>query len=146
MPTDLTNDRGVRDSRRSARIDGAEGRGSETTYLTLSQVTRRFPPSRCGRPVHVATVTRWITEGARLRDGTRLSLRATRLPGRWVVEPEAVEEFLTALTADRSADLNAGRASIPAKSELRTAADRTTAARRKAHAEAARELDEIGIH
>jgi hypothetical protein len=87
----------------------------------------------------VATIARWITDGARLRDGTRLPLRATRLPGRWVVEPGAVEEFLAALTADRSGTCtSAGRSPQPAPA-------RTPSARRKDVERADRELTKKGL-
>jgi hypothetical protein len=55
----------LHDSRRPVQVREADGRGSGTAYLTVAEVAKRFPPSRRGRPVHVATVTRWITEGAR---------------------------------------------------------------------------------
>jgi hypothetical protein len=118
---------------------GQQGlRGPEAAYLTLAAVARRFPPSRRGRPVHVGTVVRWITEGARLRDGTRLHLLATRLPGRWVVEPAALQEFLDRLTADRAAArTSAPPAYDPAPPRARSA--------RKAAERAARELDNYGI-
>ena len=61
-------------------VHETDGRGSEVVYLTVTEVAKQFPPSRNGRPVHVATVTRWITHGARLRGGTRLRLKAIRLP------------------------------------------------------------------
>jgi hypothetical protein len=82
---------------------------------------------------------RWITEGARLRDGTRLHLRAVRAPGRWLVEPGAAEEFIDRLTADRApTPTSAPPADDPAPA-------RTQAARRRAAERAGRRLDEIGI-
>jgi hypothetical protein len=139
MPIDLTNEHGLRDQFQCIQVHENDGRGSEITYRTLSQVARRFPPSRGGRPVHVATVTRWIIQGARLRDGTRLRLRAVRLPGRWVVEPEAVDEFLATLTADRS-----GLPTEPAAAGS-SVSSRTASTRRRVQEQAARELDKIGI-
>jgi hypothetical protein len=127
------------DPLRPVLVTESDGRGSQVTYQTVAQVTRLFPPSRNGRPVHVATVTRWIVVGVRLRDGTVLRLRAVRAPGRWLVEPGAVQEFLEALRADRvgtstSTPPDAGPAPL-----------RTRAARRKDAERAGRELDEIGI-
>jgi len=68
---------------------------------SLSEAADQFPPSRNGRPVHVATLTRWITDGVRGREGEHIRLKAKRLPGRWVVTDEAVAEFIDALTKDR---------------------------------------------
>jgi hypothetical protein len=139
MLTDLANGRGLRGSVPNSLHRVNDGSGSEVTYLSLSAVAHLLPTSRRGRPVHVATVTRWIVDGVLLRDGTRLHLRGTRLPGRWVVEPAALEEFLAALTADR-----AGR-SPPAPPGSGPPPARTPSARRKADERAARRLDEIGI-
>jgi hypothetical protein len=111
----------------------------QTAYMSLAAVTRLLPPSRRGRPVHTGTVVRWVIEGAKLRDGTRLYLQATRLPGRWVVEPAALQEFLDRLTADRAA----ARPSAPPADDPAPA--RTQAARRRAAELAGRRLDEIGL-
>jgi hypothetical protein len=105
--------RGLRARFESAKVVEDDGRGERVTYLTLSHVAKRFPPFRNGRPVHVATITRWIVQGVRLRDGSRLHLCAVRLPGRWVVETRAVDEFLESLTLDRAGDSNP-RATNPA--------------------------------
>jgi hypothetical protein len=101
-------------------------------YLGLAQAARRFPSFRSGRPVHTATVTRWITGGVRLSDGTVLKLAAKRLPGRWVTWDQAIEEFVDRLTADRTGD------PPPAPSH-------TSASRERALARADAELARIGI-
>ncbi len=121
------------------------GHGSEVPYLSLTQVARRLPPSRAGKPVHVNTVTRWILVGARLRDGCRLRLTAVRLPGRWVVTPEALEEFLAALTADRSAEPGAGGVSGVPTLGPRPSSVRPAGSGRKAAERIESELDRIGI-
>lgn len=102
------------------------------TYRNLSQVARRFPPNRNDRPVHVATITRWITSGVLLSDGSRLKLDAKRLPGRWVVTDDAVTKFIDRLTTDRT-----GQPTPPPVS--------TSVARRRASERADRELDKIGF-
>ncbi len=61
----------------------------------------RMAPGRDGSPAHVATLTRWIVKGTRLRDGTRLRLEAVRTPGGWRTCRQWVEAFLRALTEDR---------------------------------------------
>jgi hypothetical protein len=128
-----------------AVVQHRDGDGHEINYLTVGLVAKRFPPSRDGRPVHAATVTRWIVDGARLPDGSRRRLRAIRGPGRWLVEPEAIEEFLDALTADRAT--NQGRETfdrlpVPA---ARTGADQSAAALREHHEQVAGKLDDFGI-
>jgi hypothetical protein len=115
-----------------------DGRGSEVTYVTLSDAVHDLPSGN-GRGVHVNTVRRWILLGALLRDGTRLQLRAVRTPGRWLVEPDAVREFMETLRADRLGTPT----STPTESG--PAPLRTRAARRKDAERAARKLDEIGI-
>lgn len=76
---------------------------SRTAYRSLSEAAGQFPPFRTGRPVQVATLTRWITDGVRARNGGLIKLKAKRLPGRWVVTDEAVAEFVEALTNDQTA-------------------------------------------
>lgn len=73
-------------------------------YRKLSEVGRRLPSFRNNKPVHPATITRWILEGVRLQDGSRLKLAAKRLPGGWVVSDEAVAEFIDRLTRDRAGE------------------------------------------
>jgi hypothetical protein len=67
-------------------------------YLSLAQAARRVPPTRQDRPVHVSTLTRWITKGVRKADGTLTKLKARRFPGGWKVTSEALDEFLDELT------------------------------------------------
>jgi len=61
--------------------------------VSLSQAARRLPPFRSDRPVHPATIWRWITEGVRLRDGSRVRLEALRIGGRFVTTVEALDRF-----------------------------------------------------
>jgi hypothetical protein len=117
-----------------------DGDGHAITYLTVGQVARLFPPTRNGRPVHKATVTRWILDGVGLRDGSRLRLRADRAPGGWLVEPAAVKEFLAALTADRL-----GPTACPAATFHRPSTGRAEVARRHEAEHADRELDRLGF-
>jgi hypothetical protein len=114
-----------------------------TVYLTLSQVARLFPPSRGGRPTHVATITRWATVGVPLRDGTRLRLCAVRAPGRWLVTPDAVAEFIDRLTADHAtSSASSASGALPATG---AAPPRTPPARRRAAEREGRELDALSI-
>ena len=109
-------------------------------YRSLAEAARLFPPSRNGRPVHVGTLTRWIIDGVRGRDGQVIRLRATRLPGRWVVTDAAVDEFLDALTRDRTDN------AAPTTVSSGTTTDVHSAARRRREIKrTSRKLDEFGI-
>jgi hypothetical protein len=98
--------------------------------LGLPQIARRFPPYRQGRPVNPSTVWRWITEGVRLPDGTRVRLEAARVGGRWLTSAPALARFMAAQTP---------RLGEPAP------APRTPGRRRRASEAAARELEKAGI-
>jgi hypothetical protein len=74
---------------------------SVTTLLSLSAVAYVAATGRGGRPPHASTLVRWITKGTRLRDGSRLRLRALRTPGGWRVAEDSLYEFYDALTRDR---------------------------------------------
>src|SRR4051794_19491 len=52
--------------------------------------------------VSPAAVTRWIINGAKLRDGTRLKLKAIRLPGGFRTTQLWLDEFVEVLTRDRT--------------------------------------------
>jgi hypothetical protein len=49
-----------------------------------------------------ASVTRWIEDGAKLRDGRRLKLRAERYPSGWRTTEAWVADFIDELTRDRT--------------------------------------------
>jgi hypothetical protein len=68
--------------------------------------------SKAGRLAGVSpsAATRWIVSGAALRDGTRLKLKAIRLPGGFRTTRQWLDEFIEALTRDRTG--------APAPSEL----------------------------
>jgi hypothetical protein len=79
-------------------------------YQSLSQIARRFPPNKTDKPVHPATLTRWIMRGIPLADGTRVRLRAVRFPAGWRTTDEWVDDFLESLTAARTeSKLTSGR-------------------------------------
>jgi hypothetical protein len=105
---------------------------ADTGYLTLNEAVRRLPSGRNGTRTHVSTLTRWILSGVVARDGSRIKLRAVRLPGRWMLPAGALEEFLERVTSDRIGP----PAAPPAEADRRAAA----------HAERVdRQLDAIGI-
>ena len=115
------------------RSDSSAGDLGEFGRLRpFAEIARSLPPSRAGKPVHVSTISRWRSPGVRRRDGSYITLRAVRLPSGWATTAEWVEEFIDAVTADKSGQ------SPPA-------AIRTTARRRREIERANRELDDIGI-
>jgi hypothetical protein len=104
---------------------------STEKLLNISQAAKRFPPYRAGRPVHAATVTRWILSGIRGPGGQRIRLEAVRRPAGWLTSVEAIERFLLALTPE----LDGSSASTP----------RSPGKRERASERAGRELDRLGI-
>jgi hypothetical protein len=103
-------------------------------YRSLSEVAKRFPANKTDRPVHVATLTRWVLVGVKLSVGRRLKLRAVRFPGGWRTTDAWVEEFLSAITADRMGD----DATLPETI-------RTPAKRRRELARVDRDLSKAGF-
>jgi hypothetical protein len=72
--------------------------------------TSPVPPQPFGRKLveqarrletHPNTLIRWIKSGVKLRDGSRLQLRATLTPGGWRLTDSDINMFYSALTADR---------------------------------------------
>lgn len=133
MTKQVSQPNGLFKAQTLAVVHQADGDGHEINYLTVGQVTKLFPPWRNGRPLHVNTVTRWITIGVRLREGGRLRLRATRAPFGWLVEPLDVEVFLAALTADRAGESQRPLLTVPA------------ARTRRRREDIQRELDRAGL-
>jgi hypothetical protein len=104
------------------------------TYLSLAQVVRRFPPNRDDKPVHVATLTRWILKGCRATDGSQTKLHAVRFPAGWRTTDEWISEFLEAITRDRLGQPG-----------IRPEMIQTSARRRRDIERAERKLDAAGI-
>jgi hypothetical protein len=73
--------------------------------MSISQIRERIylTAAMAGQETdkHPAVVIRWIQKGAPLKNGERLRLQAVRTPGQWLIKPEWLEAFLTALAADR---------------------------------------------
>lgn len=78
---------------------------ADETLKTVCVAARSVPSNRPGRSAAPSTLIRWIVTGAKLRDGGRLKLRATRSPGGWLTSEAWIQEFLGALTADRAGDV-----------------------------------------
>ncbi len=77
--------------------------------LSLSEVAARLGAYRRGRPIHPATVTRWIITGVKLAGGATLRQEAVRMGGRTVTSWESVMRFLERQQADPSSAAAAPR-------------------------------------
>jgi hypothetical protein len=60
------------------------------TLVSLNEASRRLPPGRNGRPVHVSTLVRGITQG---------ELEAVKIGKRWVTSVEALQRWAERRTA-----------------------------------------------
>ncbi|MCH2204042.1 MAG: hypothetical protein MK102_18915 [Fuerstiella sp.] len=66
---------------------------------TLDHALKNFIPSRPdGKPIHRATLWRWIRKGLEGLDGERIKLEVTYAGSRPYVTRNAVEEFFQAVT------------------------------------------------
>ena len=102
-----------------------------TRPLTLAQIADSIPGSRGAERLSPATLTRWIIDGCRARDGSRVRLAATRAGTRWLVQQVDLDAFFAALAADPAPVSTP----VPVRSET---------ARRKASAAAGRKLAAMG--
>jgi hypothetical protein len=104
--------------------------------LGLAEAARRIPPSRRGKPVSPATLTRWIVKGVPGPDGRRVHLDAVRCGGRWLTSESALKRFLDALTpvVEGASSAQTPEPSQPHRLTQRTGAD---------HAQ--QELERLGI-
>lgn len=69
---------------------------TETTLTITEAAKTGFP-----RPVHKATIWRWILKGCRLPNKERLRLEAVRIGSQYVTSREAISRFITAQTEAR---------------------------------------------
>jgi len=99
--------------------------------LSLPQAARFLPSFRLGKPVNPATIWRWIADGVKLPDGSRVRLEAIRLGSRWLTSAEALQRFAAAQT--------------PPLTDEAGPPPHTPTQRERAAERAARELDAIGI-
>ncbi len=80
-------------------------------YKSLAEIASRLPSTKNGKKLHVTTLSKWITEGARDASGQIVRLEARRYPGGWKLTDRAVEEFLERLTTTALAHLAAAKPS-----------------------------------
>jgi hypothetical protein len=101
--------------------------------ISATEATRYFPSVRDGRPCHVSRVIRKMVKGDPLPGGGRAYLDGLKFGGQWVTTVEAIQEFGERVAA---AAISGHNDSPPV---------RTSTARSREAARAARELDKIGI-
>ena len=94
----------------------------DETLINIAQATRMIPGRSGGKPLHRATLHRWISKGVKTPDGRVVRLESVRVGGQRMTTQEALQRFLGAMSG-------AGRA-VPAPVE---------------QAEMERQLDAIGI-
>ncbi len=73
---------------------------TQETVLPFSQAARRLPSLRGDKPVNPATLWRWAKCGVLARSGVRIRLETIRIGGSTCTSMEALQRFITALTAD----------------------------------------------
>lgn len=64
----------------------------------LTTICQLIPSYREGRPATLSRVLRWILNGRKAPDGTRVRLEAMKTPGGWISTPAALTRFFIALT------------------------------------------------
>jgi hypothetical protein len=104
----------------------------EEGSIGLSQAARLVGTFREGKPTHPGTVGRWILKGIVLPDGRRLKLEGYRLNGRLCTTKAAIIRFIA---AQQNPTPPSDSQPIP----------RSPAARTRAHANAAKQLDALGF-
>lgn len=103
-----------------------------TQLRPLRDYRGRVPGHRPGTRTHLATLIRWAAAGVRAPDGRRVRLRAARVGSRWFTTDDWFDQFLA---AQAPADPAGPTPDIP----------RSPAARTRAGAAAAAELDRLGV-
>ena len=68
--------------------------------LPLSEAASLVPAACRGKKTHLSTVLRWILDGVRGPDGTRVRLEGVRLGRRWMTTRTSLQRFAERLTPD----------------------------------------------
>jgi hypothetical protein len=106
--------------------------------LTLTQATKLLPPGRNGARAQISTLIRWIINGVKKSDGSRIRLEAQRLGCKWITSRAAIAQFSQELTPQLSDE----QQQTPAPSSV---APRTPGQRQRAADQAAKRLEAVGI-
>jgi hypothetical protein len=97
----------------------------------LARAARRMPSVRQGKRTTLSCILRWVLDGVKGPDGSRIKLEAARLAGKWVTTPGAVRRFIAAQT--------------PRDPEAPAPVPRTPGHRRRAAERAGAALQDMGV-
>jgi hypothetical protein len=87
-------------------------------HISPTALARQVCLDDTGRPVHTATIIRWISRGVCVR-GQVIKLEALRLGGRWITSRPALDRFMARLTAASSGEVAQPSVATPAKEDER---------------------------
>jgi len=90
--------------------------------LTLAEIAASIPGARGAARLSPATLTRWILEGCRARDGSRVHLAAMRAGCRWLVYQSDLDTFFAALAGDMTPPAPPKPTTTPAQRRARSEA------------------------
>lgn len=82
--------------------------------IPVQELPALLPPSASGRRLHRAAVWRWVRDGLKSVDGSRVRLQALRMGRRWVTSKQAVARFFRRLSEARSHSDGEAVAAAPA--------------------------------
>ena len=74
----------------------------DETLINIAQATRMIPGRSGGKPLHRATLHRWISKGVKTPDGRVVRLESVRVGGQRMTTQEALQRFLGAMSGDGS--------------------------------------------
>jgi hypothetical protein len=75
------------------------------TLISLHEAAALLPSGWKGRKRHSSTLRDWIVDGCRRPDGTRVSLKGTRVGSKWFVTHEDLEAFIAALSSLKTVEI-----------------------------------------
>jgi hypothetical protein len=94
-------------------VDRGESLLSEE-LIPVQELPARLPPASSGKRMHRAAVWRWVRDGLKSADGSRVRLEALRMGRRWVTSKQAVGRFFRRLSDARRASDGGAVAAAPA--------------------------------
>lgn len=101
--------------------------------IGLKEAASLYPSFREGKPTHLSTVWRHITQGVRLANGDTIRLEAYRLGGRWTTSVESIERYMKRLTSGALGELtDDSEVAVPATRQRQRERDRVRRALDKA--------------
>jgi hypothetical protein len=107
--------------------------------MTCHQVAAAIAGKFDGRPMHPASVARWIKDGCPDVHGVRVKLRAARIGGRYLIDPGDLDDFFAAL-----AGKPVPKTPLPTKAQARAKDDAETAEAMLAEAPRPKRREKVG--